>query len=74
MPIKIVNSHEEIEALAEAMAQLLDDMGKKGQSVCLAAKAQARVAYEPFIDEREWADEYLMPLAVAKQILIESDQ
>lgn len=35
-------------ALANAMWQLLDDMGESGLSVCLAAKAQARIAYEPF--------------------------
>jgi hypothetical protein len=69
MPINIVNTHEEIEALAEAMAQLLDDMGKTGQSVCLSAKAQARLAYQPFIDEPEWADEVLMPLDEAKRIV-----
>lgn len=41
---------EQIEALAEAMWQLLDDMGPEGRSVCLFAKAMARVAFEPFQD------------------------
>jgi len=59
--------------LAEAMAQLLDDMGKQGKSVCLAAKAQARVAYEPFVDEPEWAEDCLMPLTVAKEVLRQCD-
>jgi len=42
---------EQIKALAEAMWQLLDDMGADSQNVSLAAKAQARIAYEPFIEE-----------------------
>jgi hypothetical protein len=41
---------ENVEALKDAMWQLLDDMGAEGQSVCLAAKAQARIAFEPFQD------------------------
>ena len=40
-------------ALADAMWQLLDDMGKGGQSVCLQAKIDARIAYEPFRDKSE---------------------
>lgn len=36
--------------LADAMWQLLDDMGADGLSVCPAAKAAARLAYEPFAD------------------------
>lgn len=39
-----------LNALSDAMWQLLDDMGKDGQSVCLQAKAQARIAFEPFQD------------------------
>lgn len=62
----------EVQALAEAMDQLLDDMGITGTSVCVAAKAQARVAYEPFRDKSE-ADERLMPLDVAQQVLRECD-
>lgn len=42
---------KEVQDLADAMWQLLDDMGKTGQAVCLAAKAQARIAYEPFNNE-----------------------
>lgn len=41
-------TQEQVQALADAMWQLLDDMGEKGQSVCGHAKAMARVAYEPF--------------------------
>ncbi len=38
----------EVQALADAMWQLLDDMGAEGTSVCAVAKASARIAYEPF--------------------------
>lgn len=37
-----------VEALSDAMWQCLDDMGAQGQGVCLASKAKARIAYEPF--------------------------
>lgn len=40
----------QLRELVDAMGQLLDDMGKDGQSVCLSAKAKARIAYEPFRD------------------------
>jgi len=60
-------------ALVAAMDQLLDDMGKAGQSVCLAAKAQARVAFEPFRDKEEEPD-WLMPLDAAKEILRQVDR
>lgn len=59
---------KEISDLADAMAQLLDDMGEHGQSVCLAAKAQARVAYEPFVEEDYTPD---MPLLEAQRIMSE---
>ncbi len=39
----------QVEALRDAMDQLLDDMGMVGMSVCLAAKAPARIALEPFL-------------------------
>ncbi len=39
---------EQVIALADAMDQLLDDMGETGQSVCSYAKAKARIAFEPF--------------------------
>ncbi|MBI1689297.1 hypothetical protein [Methylorubrum sp. DB1722] len=39
---------KQVEALADAMWQLLDDMGERGQCVCEGAKAMARVAFEPF--------------------------
>jgi hypothetical protein len=60
---------EQITALADAMWQLLDDMGKNGLSVCLAAKAEARRAYEPFITlEDSEICEDLMSMAEAEEI------
>lgn len=47
-------TEQEVNDLAEAMWQLLDDMGRNGKSVCLAAKAQARIAYDPFADWTDW--------------------
>ena len=51
------------------MWQLLDDMGKDRMCVCLAAKAQARIAYEPFITdiERDVCED-LMTLEAALEI------
>ena len=70
----MTHTQEQIEALAAAMDQLLDDMGKTGQSVCLAAKAQARVAFEPFRDKDDQDDDWLMPLDVAEEILRQCDR
>lgn len=56
-----------VQELVEAMGQLLDDMGKDGACVCPAAKAAARIAYEPFADQAE--KEFLMPLEEARKIL-----
>lgn len=44
--IAAVREHEA--ALLDGVWQVLDDMGAEGTSCCLAAKAQLRVAYEPF--------------------------
>jgi hypothetical protein len=41
---------EQIQALAQAVWQLLDDFGADGATCCQAAKAQARIAFEPFMD------------------------
>ena len=66
-------TEKEIDDLAEAMWQLLDDMGRDGRSVCLAAKAQARLAYEPFnIEGLNWAD--WMSMEEAKRIEAEADR
>ena len=65
-------TEEEINDLAEAMWQLLDDMGRNGKSVCLAAKAQARIAYEPFADWTDWNQDMIdtwMSLEDAKAIV-----
>jgi hypothetical protein len=59
-------TEQQVKDLADAMWQILDDMGKHGASVCMAAKAQARLAYEPFNDGE--ADENLMDLKLAKKI------
>jgi hypothetical protein len=58
--------------LIEAMSQLLDDMGAKGQSVSLTAKAQARVAFEPFNNSAIY--ELDMPLIEAQTIMNEQDE
>lgn len=52
---------EQVRALADAMWQVLDDMGRHGLCLCPAAKAQARVAYEPFLQAEVAADPTLMP-------------
>ena len=39
---------QRIDALVDAMSQLLEDMGADGHTVCEMAKAQARLAFEPF--------------------------
>lgn len=57
----------EVDALAAAMGQLLDDMGIDGQSVCLAAKAQARIAFEPF-KTTDYDEVPMMPLKLAIQV------
>lgn len=66
----MTHSPEQIAALVEAMDQLLDDMGLHGQSVCLFAKAQARIAFEPFLDKE--CIEFFMSLNEAKRIVAES--
>ncbi len=45
-----------IEDLATAVWQVLDDMGKDGRSCCAGAKAQLRVAFEPFMQAGISAD------------------
>lgn len=61
---------EQVAALAEAMDQLLDDMGTDGQSVCRAAKAQARIAFEPFRDPDD-DGRFMMSVAEAERIVAE---
>jgi hypothetical protein len=62
-----MHTEKQIQDLIDAMDQLLDDMGVGGQSVCLAAKAQARIAFDPFLDQDCTA--YIMPLDEAKAII-----
>jgi hypothetical protein len=62
---RISYDNDDVADLVDAMDQLLDDMGKTGQSVCLMAKAKARIAFEPFRTE-DHADEF--PLEDAKKI------
>ena len=45
MAEKSTPTPEQVQALAEAMWQLLDDMRMSGLCVCLLAKAEARIAY-----------------------------
>jgi hypothetical protein len=67
-----MQTEEQISALTDAMDQLLDDMGPKGQSVCLAAKAQARIAFEPFLDPE--CVEFVMPLSEAQSIVADIER
>jgi hypothetical protein len=46
-------SKEQIQALVDAAWQCLDDMSISGHSVCGLAKAQLRVAYEPFASDED---------------------
>jgi hypothetical protein len=56
-----------VNVLVDAMVQVLDDMGHGEHcGTCLATKAQARIAIEPFIGEDE--KEFLMPLSEAEKI------
>lgn len=60
-------SQAQIDALVSAMEQLLDDMGTgRGTNVCMAAKAAARIAFEPF---READADFYMPLDEAQRIV-----
>lgn len=48
---------EQVAALADAMWQLLNDMGKTGKTVCGLAKASARLAYEPWFQAEKISEE-----------------
>ncbi|MGX7706287.1 hypothetical protein [Methylobacterium sp. Gmos1] len=64
----------QVQALADAMWQVLDDMGADSRSVCLATKARARVAYQAFRFVNDDGDDGLdMPLSEAEAILTEID-
>lgn len=68
-----VPTQKQVEALADAMSSMLDDMGKDTQSVCLYTKAKARIAYEPFMAMMEDGPEFYMPLVEAERIVKECD-
>lgn len=61
----------EVRLLIEAMDQVLDDMGpdSANRSVCLATKALARVAFEPFLEPE--CREFVMSLNEARDVLAE---
>ena len=59
-------TEEEVAALVKAVWQVLDDMAVSGRSCCEAAKAQLRVAYEPFRED-DYAD--WMSLDAAKAVI-----
>ena len=74
-------SAAQVEALASAMWQLLDDMGENGTCVCGYAKALARVAYEPFLQADFASDPDLEPdyaphmtLAAAQAIIADVER
>ena len=60
-------SDDQIKALVDAMDQLLDDMGADGLGVCLYAKAQARIAYDPWCHPD--SEMFFMPLHEAQKIV-----
>lgn len=63
---------EVVELLAHAAWQVLDDMGERGCCCCPFAKAQLRIAFEPFVcDVREL--EGWMSLEEAERVLREGD-
>lgn len=47
---------EQMRALIDAVWQVLDDMGTDGTSCCGMAKAQLRIAFEPFRGDDEPVD------------------
>lgn len=65
---QVAPSSQQVRDLADAMEQLLDDMGQAGRSVCLQSKAKARVAFEPF---RDPLDTFMMDLDEARRIVKE---
>lgn len=67
-------TQKQIDDLADAMWQLLDDMGKSGQSVCLAAKADARLAFEPFRDAADGVYEDWMSVEDAARVREEANR
>lgn len=65
---KTAPTQEQIDALADAMCMVLNDMGEEDQYVCALVKAKARLAFEPFRSED---DGDLMELDRARSIIRE---
>lgn len=66
----VLARRDQVEALSDAMWQLLDDMGAEGTTVCHSAKASARIAYEPFRVDADGEKAPLdYPLEEAERIL-----
>ena len=63
----------QVKAIADAMWQILDDMGLDGLGVCPAVKAQARIAYEPFL-QADFAAEPSLPPDYAPSMTLEAAQ
>lgn len=59
-------TQQQIDDLVDAMEQLLDDMGQEGLSVSMHAKALARIAFQPFM--QEYLHDIVMPLKEAERI------
>lgn len=64
---------EQIEALADAMRDVLDEMGHDSQSVTRYTKAKARLAYEPFMAMMEDGPEFYLALDQAAKIVRDTD-
>jgi hypothetical protein len=69
-------THAQIEALAHAMGQVLDDMGPGPitTSTCPYTKAMARIAFEPWADYADGDGTALMSLDEARQIVAVCDR
>lgn len=65
----------QLQALVDAVWQVLDDMAEKGKCCCGAAKAELRIAFEPFRVQIEADDpgacDGFMPLEAAQSIIKE---
>jgi hypothetical protein len=57
-----------LDALIDAVEDVLYDIGTDDGSPCLAVKAKLRLAYEPFLTHEE-SREYIMTLEEAVSIL-----
>lgn len=67
------NISTEVQDALNALEQLLDDMGVNGLWVSQLAKAKARVAIEPFLDQDPEYLTHLMSLEEALRIVKECE-